>query len=73
MSKTFVSVQPIKNGMILIEAQNNKEVVTLVSRNERVILKLLKIHFKLWMLNMINSFADAFITTDNITRIKQEK
>ena len=72
MSQTYVSVQPQPNGNVLIEAQNNKEVISVVCKNDHVIFRLMMIQFKLWLWNLRNSFVDTFMMHGNLSRIKQE-
>ena len=73
MSQTYVSVQPQQNGMVLIEAQNNKEVISLVCKNNHIIIRLMNMQFKLWLWNVRNSIIDLFAMPGSVSRIKQEK
>jgi hypothetical protein len=72
MGQTFVSVQPQPNGKVLIEAQNKKEVISVLCKNDHVIARLMFIQFKLWLWNLRNSVVDAFMMNGNLSRIKQE-
>ncbi len=72
MSQTYVSVQPLPNGKALIEAQNNKEMISVICKNDQVIARLMFIQFKLWLWNLRNSFVDSIIGNGHLSRIKQE-
>jgi|GEM_PF-1858571 hypothetical protein len=71
MSQTFVSVQPYKKGLALIEAQNEKEVITIVCKTKYLILRLMIIQFKLWLKAHKNSAADYLFSIDSLNKIKQ--
>lgn len=73
MSQTYVSVQPQQNGKVLIEAQNKKEVISVLCKNNHLIIRLMYIQFKLWLWNVRNSFVDTMLMNGNLSRIKQDE
>jgi hypothetical protein len=73
MSQTFVSVQPRPDGKVLIEAQNKKEVISVICNNDHVIMRLMLMQFKLWLWNIRNSVIDAVAPRGSLSRAKEEK
>lgn len=72
MSQTYVSVQPLPNGRVLIEAQNKKEMISVNCKNDHLIVRLMYLQFKLWLWNLRNSIVDSFAANVKLSRIKQE-